>query len=611
MPFKLVSLTMLQNEADIVEYFVRSNIRLLDHMVIVLNPSGDGTGEILDALVAEGLPITVWRTARNFYAQKKMFSWFILRLRDQMEPQYLFIIDADEILLANSRDVLDRALEAIPKGQIGRAPWCSFLPDIGWTRAVFTPEAFSRRLAQESHSFFKITIPRDTALNHSEPVRNGAHYALRPDGSMITAVDLDGLEIAHLPVRSIPQIREKTIAGMLSKVIAEGINWRGRESFQRDLVWEMLCRTEAPDVSDIAAHYLDFDGSNTSAAETVPDHRLPDIPLSHRALVQDHSEKRLYFQLAQRLIQSTFSLPNPTDTLTLDTTAISDVSATPNSLATLPPGAFPAESHASNLKCDWPPIEHIVRRFRPSSVLDIGCGLGAYLRLLADTGAEVVGVDGAPWSSLHRIPNTAYVSHDLSKGPPEIEASFDAALCLEVVEHLPEDAGLAIVEQLAEVTTSAIIFSAAQPGQPGSDHITCRPAEFWLDVFARSGWSVNVPATASLRLLSTFHWFRRNFFVLCRGRQLDPEGLAHLLQKGRHTGVWPDHGHGAKLIGFPGQLQSFSLEMARPIPPLPVYAPQGSNHSETSESLVHLWPRVIRGVRRRGNRLIDIALMKE
>jgi hypothetical protein len=57
----LFGAAMVRNEADIIEAFVRHNVRVLDGLAIVDHGSFDGTSEILAALVAEGLPVSMVR----------------------------------------------------------------------------------------------------------------------------------------------------------------------------------------------------------------------------------------------------------------------------------------------------------------------------------------------------------------------------------------------------------------------------------------------------------------------------------------------------------------------------------------------------------------------
>ena len=166
------------------------------------------------------------------------------------------------------------------------------------------------------------------------------------------------------------------------------------------------------------------------------------------------------------------------------------------------------------------------------------------------------------------------MAHDLAVDPPKLGRSFAVSLCLETVEHLPEAAGIAIIEMLTRSTEAAIIFSAAQPNQPGRGHITCRTPDFWLSRFSDLGWAIDLHGTATLRLLSTLHWYRRNLFLLrpVASVPCEQDDLDRLIALGRHVGTWPTHAHDETVIGFPGQRPSFALDNGECVPPMPPYA---------------------------------------
>jgi glycosyltransferase involved in cell wall biosynthesis len=61
MKVRLITVTRVRNEDDIVEAFVRHHAVLVDHMILLDDGSTDRTPDILAALTAEGLPISVYR----------------------------------------------------------------------------------------------------------------------------------------------------------------------------------------------------------------------------------------------------------------------------------------------------------------------------------------------------------------------------------------------------------------------------------------------------------------------------------------------------------------------------------------------------------------------
>lgn len=120
-----------------------------------------------------------------------------------------------------------------------------------------------------------------------------------------------------------------------------------------------------------------------------------------------------------------------------------------------------------------------------ASVIDVGCGQGAWLAAALDQGvARVVGVDGAHVSrdSL-LIPSSCFDSRDLSSESALRDLGrFDLALCLEVAEHLPESRADSLVRDLTHLAP-VVLFSAAVPRQGGTHHINEQWPSYWVARF--------------------------------------------------------------------------------------------------------------------------------
>ena len=75
----------------------------------------------------------------------------------------------------------------------------------------------------------------------------------------------------------------------------------------------------------------------------------------------------------------------------------------------------------------------------PSSIVDVGCGTGTWLRAASDAGVtKIKGINGRipPEEELH-IDSGRILEADLSL-PLNLDEKFDMALCLEVAEHLDQ-----------------------------------------------------------------------------------------------------------------------------------------------------------------------------
>jgi SAM-dependent methyltransferase len=151
---------------------------------------------------------------------------------------------------------------------------------------------------------------------------------------------------------------------------------------------------------------------------------------------------------------------------------------------------------------------------RPESVVDIGCGLGGWLKAFSELGARrVQGVDGdyVDQSKLY-IDSSCFTAVNLSE-PFEIEEKYDLAISLEVAEHLPSAAG----ERLVKACTSAagvVLFSAAVPGQGGIGHINEQWPEYWKDQFEKAGFVMIDALRSKIRDDPRVKWWYRQNLVL-------------------------------------------------------------------------------------------------
>lgn len=125
--------------------------------------------------------------------------------------------------------------------------------------------------------------------------------------------------------------------------------------------------------------------------------------------------------------------------------------------------------------------------FKQSSMIDVGCGTGEWLKSFMDIGIkDVCGVDGhhVP-RNLLKIPEELFNARDLFKSVG-IERKFDLAMSLEVAEHLPESRADSFVKELCDLAP-IVVFSAATPGQGGAYHVNEQWPEYWAAKFAANG----------------------------------------------------------------------------------------------------------------------------
>jgi hypothetical protein len=233
---RLIAVAMVKNEADIIEAFVRHNLGFVDRLVIIDHASGDGTPAILQSLRDEGLPITVLTDPATRFDQAGRVGQTIRDGLQRYDADYAFALDADEFILATSRDALEAALAA-SSADVCALPWAIYVPPL-------SP-------AEDTNPLRRVTLRVDAPAVHAKAVV-GRAFATQPDRYLsagnhwvMTAGDLEippaplaGCELAHLPFRSPEQLLAKVLIGWLGYRLAAGpdalhgrINWHWRELF--------------------------------------------------------------------------------------------------------------------------------------------------------------------------------------------------------------------------------------------------------------------------------------------------------------------------------------------------------------------------------------------
>lgn len=152
----------------------------------------------------------------------------------------------------------------------------------------------------------------------------------------------------------------------------------------------------------------------------------------------------------------------------------------------------------------------------PETVIDIGCGAGAWAREFANAGAHVLGLDGE-WAKPNLlIPEANFKATDLAWHLSLVAHPYnkwDLAICLEVAEHLPFERGPSLVKDLCALSNT-ILFSGATPGQGGHGHINEQPHTYWHELFNKEGYLFDPILQAQFKdNPSVCWWYSQNMFI--------------------------------------------------------------------------------------------------
>jgi len=229
---RIVAITRVLDEADIIEAFARHTAAYVDHHVFLDNGSADGTLDILRALHAEGLPMTLLQTGCvSFNEAGHLTQMFRLAIRDRA-ADWVACLDADEFIddrgsPVGLRDMLRALEEATPAVAYLHLPSADYVATAADDPAQPTvPQRIRRRRPLGANGK---AIARGGPSRAGAGILAGGHAVLAdgaPDGSPGgppgLGVAQQGLQLAHYSERSPFQVITKVVRGWSRVLAAEG-----------------------------------------------------------------------------------------------------------------------------------------------------------------------------------------------------------------------------------------------------------------------------------------------------------------------------------------------------------------------------------------------------
>ena len=223
---KLVAITMVKNEADVIESFVRHTLLLADMLLIVDHQSTDDTPKILASLSAEGLPLKVEMFYDVAHRQSEVMTALMYRAITDEKADIVLPLDADEFLLHDDGDsnLLRQRLRKLDVGQVYNIPWVNYaLVSPADGRGDYLLSRPCRKKRQKD-DLPKVIVGREAALARKLYLAQGNHYALPVDSDRQSwhifgeATELSMVHLAHFPYRSSAQKLSKALCGWLANV---------------------------------------------------------------------------------------------------------------------------------------------------------------------------------------------------------------------------------------------------------------------------------------------------------------------------------------------------------------------------------------------------------
>lgn len=230
---KIASITMVKNESDIIESFVRYNLNVVDEMIILDNGSTDETLKILNKLKDENLPIHIFQDEDKNYEQDTKITALLKKAVYEFNADIICPLDADEFLTSDTNNPR-KLIEQIKPDTYFFVKWRSYVP-LGNENynEKFIPSKIINCFDEKIEKYYKVIIPKELVINFDAKISMGNHNIIYDQKykNQINSKKIEELRISHFPLRSREQTLSKILVGWpnilsrLNHIEGQGNHW--------------------------------------------------------------------------------------------------------------------------------------------------------------------------------------------------------------------------------------------------------------------------------------------------------------------------------------------------------------------------------------------------
>jgi len=213
---RVISVSHVANEEDIIEAFVRHTAKFCDEMIILDHGSVDTTPEILRRLKEEGYPLHLLHDSTLGYIEADHLEWLLKLAAHDFAPDWIVGLDADEFI-GGAVDgsflppVIDKETPCL------KLPMRSYYPTPQDRADVpNVVERITHRVEKEE-IVFKTLVPGWLAKKEGV-LWSGGKHTLKMDGREVEAREIPNVRLDHFSMRSAGQYAIKLAAKQLQKM---------------------------------------------------------------------------------------------------------------------------------------------------------------------------------------------------------------------------------------------------------------------------------------------------------------------------------------------------------------------------------------------------------
>ena len=223
---KIISITTIKNEADIIESFIRYHLNIVDEMIILNNGSTDDTNDILNHLMEENLPIIILNDYDRYFEPLEKYNCLLRLAVNEYDADIICPLDVDEFITCptgNPREIIEK----IPQFTYYRVKWKTYIPSKFDDNTIkFIPSRIVHVRDEKIETFYKTILTKDLVKQYNVRLTTGNHDLKFQDQfeKNITCEEHPDLKIAHFPLRSIEQMTSKVLVSYPNTLSRKNVN---------------------------------------------------------------------------------------------------------------------------------------------------------------------------------------------------------------------------------------------------------------------------------------------------------------------------------------------------------------------------------------------------
>jgi len=232
---KIVLISMVKNESDIIESFIRHHLNIVDEILICDHNSCDTTRSIIESIRDEGFPIHIYHEEQVEHQQSKIMTELMHKAACVYNADIILPLDADEFIVSadNNHDIKS-TLQNLNVDTVYIINSTIYFPcDSTNNNDLFFPwRHFYKSLSHQDKG--KVIVGREIPVKHNALLEQGNHDICisKRKRKYIRYFEHRQIQIAHIPFRSYKQFLSKITVGWVSntarhnKNFNEAYHWR-------------------------------------------------------------------------------------------------------------------------------------------------------------------------------------------------------------------------------------------------------------------------------------------------------------------------------------------------------------------------------------------------